>query len=255
MSNQGLRYHDIANEIRSRIVEGRYGYGDVLPSQSAIAKEFSTTVMTVRQALRMLESEGLVESRHGVGSFVTGLTEEHRGFELKSFSQSVDVDATVLTTEVVDRIRAADNSVASVILGERVSEGTACTVSSLIRLRGIDGHPLVYQKSYVDAEFWPVVRDYQPGESLYGALSTGIHTVISQAHEQVSAVIPPGDVAAHLSVGEGTPCLYSERTSMDAGGRPVLFDQAYMRSEYIHIALRRNGRNADVRFVVDRGEG
>jgi DNA-binding GntR family transcriptional regulator len=54
----GLRYFAIADEIRRRIVSGHYSFGTALPSQSALAKEFATTVMTVRQALKTLESEG-----------------------------------------------------------------------------------------------------------------------------------------------------------------------------------------------------
>lgn len=244
----GLRYQDIANQIRSRIVEGQYRYGDALPSQSNLAKEFSTTVMTVRQAIRRLESDGLVESKHGVGIFVTGLTEDHRAFELASFTQSMEIDRAALGTEIVDRVHAALDPAEADQFSDTFS---GVELSSLIRVRTFESIPIVYQVSYVRREYWPIIRDFQPETSLYTTLNARSNTIVTRALEHISARPAPGEVAKYLQFSVGTSCLYSERTSMDAAGRPILFDLAYMASDYIHLSLVRNGRNGDFRFVID----
>jgi hypothetical protein len=50
--------------------EGRYGEGDALPSETALAETYGVTRMTARQAMDVLKGEGLVRSEHGRGVFV-----------------------------------------------------------------------------------------------------------------------------------------------------------------------------------------
>lgn len=245
MKTPGLRYHEIALEIRTRIQNGTYTFGTTLPSQSALAEEFGTTVMTVRQAIRFLENEGLVESRHGVGSFVTGLSASHRAFQLRSFKQALGDYSQRLETRVIERLDHIDSTPAGRALG--VANEQVCAIK---RLRTIDSIPVVVQISYVARKHWEVIRDYQPDSSLYAVLNTHLHTVISQATEKVTAIAAASDIAGLLDISPGTACLFSERVSKDAAGNPVLFDQAYMRSDRVELSMIRNGNNSEFQFEI-----
>ena len=55
----------IAQEIRSKIVRGRLKEGDVLPPEQELTEQFGVSRPVLRQALRILESERLVEVRRG----------------------------------------------------------------------------------------------------------------------------------------------------------------------------------------------
>lgn len=73
MSETGARlpkYHRIADALREQIRTGRLAPGDRLPAETAIAATHHTSVPTVRQAMSVLRAEGLIESRHGIGTFV-----------------------------------------------------------------------------------------------------------------------------------------------------------------------------------------
>lgn len=73
MSETGARlpkYHRIADALREQIRTGGLGPGDRLPAETAIASTHRTSVPTVRQAMSVLRAEGLIESRHGIGTFV-----------------------------------------------------------------------------------------------------------------------------------------------------------------------------------------
>lgn len=65
-------YHQIADELRDRILRGALAPGEKLPSETELVAAYGTTRTTVRQALRVLASEGLTFSRRGVGVFVRG---------------------------------------------------------------------------------------------------------------------------------------------------------------------------------------
>jgi CheY-like chemotaxis protein len=65
-----LKYLSIAGALRERIAAGVYRPGQQLPASAALAKEHGVALMTVRQALGILQQEGVIEARHGAGTFV-----------------------------------------------------------------------------------------------------------------------------------------------------------------------------------------
>ncbi|MFA5979414.1 MAG: FadR/GntR family transcriptional regulator [Pseudomonas sp.] len=67
--SQGLA-HDIVTTLTQRILLGQLAPGEKLPSESAIVGEYGVSRTVVREALSKLQAAGLVETRHGVGTFV-----------------------------------------------------------------------------------------------------------------------------------------------------------------------------------------
>lgn len=70
LGGRGPKYLRIADAVRSEIQDGRLGPGSRLPAEAELAERFGVSPPTVRQALAVLRSEWLIESRHGVGTFV-----------------------------------------------------------------------------------------------------------------------------------------------------------------------------------------
>lgn len=64
------KYQRIASALRSDLRSGTYGPGDRLPAETALMERFKVSLPTLRQAIGLLRAEGLVESRHGIGTFV-----------------------------------------------------------------------------------------------------------------------------------------------------------------------------------------
>jgi DNA-binding FadR family transcriptional regulator len=82
----------VASHVRRRIVLGELTEGDALPSESALMEEFEISRPTLREAFRILESEGLITVRRGarggarvqepssdVVARYAGLVLQHRG--------------------------------------------------------------------------------------------------------------------------------------------------------------------------------
>ena len=61
------KYITIAREIKKRIITQQYAANEPLPDQFALAAEFSTSRMTIQQAMRQLIVEGLVYTRQEPG--------------------------------------------------------------------------------------------------------------------------------------------------------------------------------------------
>jgi GntR family transcriptional regulator len=68
----------LVERIRAAVAGGRLSAGDRLPSVRELADSAGVNVNTVRAAYARLESEGLVRSEHGRGTFVTGASPPSR---------------------------------------------------------------------------------------------------------------------------------------------------------------------------------
>jgi GntR family transcriptional repressor for pyruvate dehydrogenase complex len=69
-------YEEIVRQIKAMIAEGRLKSGDQLPPERDLADKFVVSRTSVREALRALESLGLVEIRPGEGTFVKEISVE-----------------------------------------------------------------------------------------------------------------------------------------------------------------------------------
>jgi GntR family transcriptional repressor for pyruvate dehydrogenase complex len=63
-------YEEIVRQVKAMIAEGRLTSGDRLPPERELAEKFLVSRTSVREALRALESLGLVEIRPGEGTFI-----------------------------------------------------------------------------------------------------------------------------------------------------------------------------------------
>ncbi|MFC4051185.1 GntR family transcriptional regulator [Actinomadura syzygii] len=64
------RYRQVADDLREAIVRGTYGPGAALPSQPELARKYGLNQTSISRAIGILESEGLIRTERGVGSFV-----------------------------------------------------------------------------------------------------------------------------------------------------------------------------------------
>jgi GntR family transcriptional regulator, transcriptional repressor for pyruvate dehydrogenase complex len=65
--------HDVVDALAGRIRDGALTPGAKLPTEAAFMEEFGVSRTVVREAISRLQAAGLVETRHGVGTFVVGL--------------------------------------------------------------------------------------------------------------------------------------------------------------------------------------
>src|SRR3972149_6591401 len=69
-------YEEVVSQIHELIREGKFKAGDQLPSERELAETFKVSRTSVREALRALETQGLIVSRTGMGNFIAALPVE-----------------------------------------------------------------------------------------------------------------------------------------------------------------------------------
>ena len=82
----------IADSITEMIVQQKYRPGDKLPNELELSEELKVSRTTLREALRILATRGLVEVRRGIGTFVTRSQSIHADYDvLKIQNTNVNV--------------------------------------------------------------------------------------------------------------------------------------------------------------------
>ncbi len=71
MAQRQPLYHQIADDLRSQIESGELPRGSQLPTELELRDKYSASRNTIRDAVKRLTSQGLVETRQGQGTFVT----------------------------------------------------------------------------------------------------------------------------------------------------------------------------------------
>ncbi|MFA9477435.1 GntR family transcriptional regulator [Phycisphaerales bacterium AB-hyl4] len=69
--------HRVAQVIRRQILHGEYGIGQQLPTEQMLCEKFGVSRVTVREGLRILQDQGLIQRRRGSGSRVAAQPQRH----------------------------------------------------------------------------------------------------------------------------------------------------------------------------------
>lgn len=84
-------YLQIADQIKTLILEGKLSEGEMLPSMRNLALELRISFMTTKRAYEELERDGFIESYTGKGSFVRA-----QNFELLREEQIKAIEALLI---------------------------------------------------------------------------------------------------------------------------------------------------------------
>jgi len=226
------RYHRIAEALRDRIRAGELSPGARLANQRELAKHFGVTLMTLRQALELLEREHLISRRHGLGTYVAAPSIDYDILQLQRFAGDLSAKGEHVATRLLGtRFAPPDRRVA-----EALRLPSQARVLALERLRLVDDHPMSLQRSFLPAPIGDeVVRADLARTPLHHVLEFKLGVVIERAHESVSAVRLGRREARELGCRAGQPAFESERVSYDAAGAPVVFDRVFIPGDRFRI--------------------
>ncbi|MFC5751138.1 GntR family transcriptional regulator [Actinomadura rugatobispora] len=233
-------FRQIADHLRTLIQRGTLQPGDRVPSEARLMEHYGVARMTVRQALQVLRSEGLVVAEHGRGVFVRErprvrrlasdrFARGHRARGKATFIAEVEESGskpTVDTVEVTEEEADAD-------VAERLGLQAGARVIVRRRRYLIDGRPAETAVSYLPAQIaagTAIARpDSGPG-GIYARLEELGHH-LARFTEEVRSRMPLQEEARALRLPAGVPVFHLIRTAYDTTGRPVEVCDTVMSSD------------------------
>ncbi|MCX5140311.1 GntR family transcriptional regulator [Streptomyces sp. NBC_00338] len=211
------RRHVIADDLRTQISTGRIKAGERLPSEAQLAARYAVSTPTLRNALAVLQGEGLVEKVHGRGNFVRHpirrITYVGGG---RTPDAQTSADATLRMTVRTTHLPARGNLTALL----RVSASSPLTEFLCISYAEKSPHSLA--RIYVPRDLAPADG---PSESALRkgvwARLTELRPPLAEVQERVSARFPTPREAATLRISSALPVLAVTRVATDTAGRVV----------------------------------
>jgi GntR family transcriptional regulator len=240
------KYLRIHADLRDRISSGRWPVGSSLPSQRELADEFGVSIMTLRQALQLLADDGLIDTRHGSGSYVAARYAYDLG-HLRSFAADLAAQGAEITTALL----AADTVTPPAPVDARL--GGPGTVLRLRRLRLASGRPLIVQTSYLP---WPLAErldlDDLGRRGLYTVLADRGLTIARASETIAATTLGPAD-ARDLARAEASPALLSHRISFTEAGAAIVDDHALLPGDSVAITANRSPGRLEVHYTLAAG--
>jgi GntR family transcriptional regulator len=208
-----IRYQEIADELRELATSSPAG--SLLPSESELSVRFHASRVTVRRALELVRSNGLIDARQGFGWFVATEPVRQHLEHLGTIEDQLEGDGRHAERRVTE--------FAFVAPPARVG-----------RLLDVDQVLLVKRVNLADGEPFAVVTVWCPAE-LGRRLSREdverrpfyelLGIPLRGATQTIGADSAERDDAALLHVPVGAPLLRCQRVTTDVGGRPVLVSE------------------------------
>ena len=220
------RFAAIAHDLRERIALGEFGDLGAMDSESELCARYAVSRPTARRALEQLRSEGLVDSRHGAGWFVTAAA-FHQRLAIGTFRHAAS--AVTQAGKAVERrvvefgFRSAPAALAVTLGLEKRTPRAACPLRAHGRGRGPRR-----RHEWVPAAFGSSVsRDDATHPGIWETLGRQGHRVAT-VRQTITAGLASKSDAGLLGTATGAPLLLVRRLASRADGIPLaLSDHRY----------------------------
>lgn len=226
-----IKYQEMANDLRGQIQSGVYKSGEQLALEREMCEHYGVSRITIKKAVDQLVKEGLVVKRRGSGTFVKSLANEdvHDISMANQFSGfSKNFAGHEVTTEVVrfDIIHPEPE------IAEKLNITTDDFVYDIVRLRKVDGRPLVIEYTKMPIELIPGIKRDVLEKSIYQYIENQLHFKIQSAHRFIRALLPTEQEEKLLQIKHGTlPILEVEQIAFLDDGRAFEYSKAHHRGD------------------------
>ena len=242
-------FRQIADQLRDAIEHGRLTEGERLPSEAQLIGHYGVSRMTVRNAIQILQAEGLVVAEHGRGVFVRPRPPVRRLASDRFARRHREQGKAAFIVEAeqagsrphVDSITVNEERPSADIAARL---GTTCSVLVRRRRYLLDGRPVETAISYIplDIARGTPIADPNPGPGgIYARLEDLGHR-LDHFDEEVRACMPSPDEARALLLAPAVPVFHLVRTAYDADGRAVEVCDTVMAADAHVLSYRLSAR-------------
>src|SRR5690625_3765049 len=94
-------YFKIENDIKEKILSGKYKSGDKIPSENELTEIYDVSRMTVRQAMNNLVNDGYLLKYKGKGTFVSNNKIEKNIQGVRSFTEEMEASGKKVSSKII----------------------------------------------------------------------------------------------------------------------------------------------------------
>lgn len=224
-------YAKLRDQLGSRIANGEWKPGDMLPSENRLAEEYGVALATMRMAMKQLVDEGLLDRRRGTGTFVKQPAFRADLFRFFHVHDVEDPDVPVIPES---RIISCQEVPIPAEVQKAFGADSLSHCIKLERVRLWSGEPLLFEEVYLRLPDFEGLLSLSPktmGPLLYPIFLEKFGILISSATDELSFGAATQTSAKHLELTTGAPVAAIQRIARNPAGRVIEFRRVHGRPE------------------------
>ncbi|MFZ6844445.1 histidine utilization repressor [Undibacterium sp. RuTC16W] len=205
-------FQRIKDYLLKEIQSGTWKEGDAIPSEAALAEQFSVSRMTVNRAVRELTSEQILTRIQGSGTYVAQHKYQATLVEIKSIAEEVRARGHIHRSELhqLDTVKATD------ILAQQFKVKIGHTLFHSVIVHFENDVAIQVEDRWVNSDIAPeyLKQDFStmtPNEYLM------VVAPLQSVSYRIEALLPSKHIAAMLQITHKEPCLLLHRQTLSKG--------------------------------------
>ena len=239
-------WRQLLDDLRSRLSSGEFGAG--FPSEATLTSSYGVSRQTVREALRRLVDDGLIDRGRGRGTFLRNAAVVQLMGPLYSLYRSAEEQGFVQES-VVRHLEVRSDERAATMLD--LDPGAELVY--LERVRMVDGWPVVVDCSWMpEAVAGALLQADFHRTALYRELEERCGVRLDAGWERVEPVMPDAIQRRLLGLRPGVPVYGIERLARQ-GDRPIEWRHGVVRADRFVFVSRWGSGRVDAVFEPPGG--
>ena len=225
------RYLQVATDLRQRINSGQWSVGEKIATLEQLESEYKVARVTVRQAVDLLQQEGLLRSEQGRGTFVTKSDAPDRWLQL-----ATDWDALMapIKHNTLRHLPIEQPHPPRIAQGEGVLAEAYRYIYTL-QLRG--DQPYALARVHVAEDIHARAPEAFGQRIALGVIVEMKEAGIARAHQVLSVGAADIYAAAHLRLAFGAPVLEARCLVTDVADRVIYLGEIVYRGDVVKINI------------------
>ncbi len=209
--------------IEKQVIEGTYT--DQIPSERQFMEEYNISRSTVREAIHHLVLDGILEKRHGKGTFVSFKPIHDWLGSLSSTTETIRQMGMKPGAKLVTHYTITP----STYIQERTGFSEAYFIK---RIRYADDIPIGVERHYYPVEIGKKLVEYDlDNATLYDLMENELGIQFAEADQTISSGSILNEDKEYLMVPTGSHALIAERMIKDQDGQVIEMERAFYRGD------------------------
>ena len=221
-------YIQIAERMIAQIESGGLSPGEQLPPERDLSEKIGVTRMTLRRALQVLESQGLIVRKHGVGTFIAEPKIDRQMEIVFRFTSGIQNRGLTPGAEIIS----IEEILAEPVLAKDLGLPVSSPVYSILRLRSINQEPVMLESYKIPVQRFPGLDRYDlEKRSIYEIMEIEYGVPITRARQSFEPIIATEFEANLLKINIGEALMLEKRLSYDGNNLPVEYGKDRYRGD------------------------
>lgn len=230
----------IANEIKFYLLKNKTKEGEKLPSERELAEIFDVQRATIRNALTVLEEEGIIEKKERSGRYMGHPRIKTNLQQIKSFSDKLND----MGIETKNKLLSFESMEVDKELSKKVKLPIGTPIYKITRVRKVmkenEKIPIAIEYAYIPEDIAPKLLKYDVEEGSLFSILINEYKVIPQKEEQTIEIVYADEFEAkNLKVDKLTALVKKSGTTYDSQGNIIQYLHSIMNKDWVEFELDR----------------